>query len=115
MRSALKRSTLKRSTLVRSTLMRSTLAVAEHDDEDGRRPLAGKDPTRRGGDRPDTVADPAAGTHTATDADLDTDSDTDLGGDPVCWLPRVCPECGALADTDPPTICPRCHGAIPGG
>ncbi|MFD6858317.1 hypothetical protein ACFWB0_15745 [Rhodococcus sp. NPDC060086] len=32
---------------------------------------------------------------------------TDLGGDPVCWLDRVCPECGLfLDDRDAP--CPRC-------
>lgn len=30
------------------------------------------------------------------------------GGDPVCWLHRVCPECGAFADTAPPTVCHRC-------
>ena len=30
-------------------------------------------------------------------------------GDPACWLARVCPECGALVDSDPPAICPRCH------
>ena len=23
---------------------------------------------------------------------------TDLGGDPVCWLDRVCPECGLFLD-----------------
>jgi uncharacterized protein YeaO (DUF488 family) len=32
----------------------------------------------------------------------------DSGGDPACWLPRVCPECGALADGEPPASCPRC-------
>ena len=30
------------------------------------------------------------------------------GGDPVCWMSRVCPECGGLADHDPPVVCPRC-------
>jgi rubrerythrin len=35
----------------------------------------------------------------------------DQGGEPVCWLPRVCPECGRLAD-DPPTRCPRCGAEI---
>ncbi len=38
----------------------------------------------------------------------------DAPGDPVCWLRRVCPHCGALADTDPPTTCPQCHAALPG-
>jgi uncharacterized protein YeaO (DUF488 family) len=35
------------------------------------------------------------------------------GGDPVCWLPRVCQQCGSMADADPPTICPVCHAAMP--
>lgn len=33
---------------------------------------------------------------------------TDEGGDPACWLARVCPACGRLADEDPPTRCPAC-------
>ena len=37
----------------------------------------------------------------------------DNPGDPACWLKRVCPECGALADADPPTTCPQCHAAMP--
>jgi rubrerythrin len=37
----------------------------------------------------------------------------DLPGDPACWLKRVCPACGTLADADPPTTCPRCNAAIP--
>jgi hypothetical protein len=35
----------------------------------------------------------------------------DMGGDPVCWLHRVCAECGRLADEDPPTRCANC-GAL---
>jgi uncharacterized protein YeaO (DUF488 family) len=35
-------------------------------------------------------------------------------GDPACWLRRVCPACGTIADADPPTTCPQCHAAIPG-
>ncbi|MGD0373515.1 MAG: hypothetical protein ABSB01_02855 [Streptosporangiaceae bacterium] len=38
----------------------------------------------------------------------------DSAGDPVCWLRRVCPQCGALSDTDPPTDCRQCHTAMPG-
>jgi len=34
-------------------------------------------------------------------------------GDAVCWLRRVCPSCGTLADVDPPTTCAHCHTAIP--
>jgi len=36
----------------------------------------------------------------------------DAGGDPACWLPRVCPACGRLADEDPPTRCPACGELI---
>jgi hypothetical protein len=38
----------------------------------------------------------------------------DRPGDPVCWLPRVCQVCGALADEDPPTTCRRCGTEMPG-
>jgi hypothetical protein len=34
-------------------------------------------------------------------------------GDPVCLLRRVCPACGAVADTDPPTVCPACGTGMP--
>lgn len=33
------------------------------------------------------------------------------GGDPVCWLGRVCPECGALVEFG--TVCPRCDSPLP--
>lgn|SRR5487761_121674 len=36
------------------------------------------------------------------------------GGDPACWQKRVCPNCGALADSDPPTVCAECRHRIPG-
>jgi hypothetical protein len=36
------------------------------------------------------------------------------GGDPACWLRRVCQHCGSMADEDPPTTCPACHAAMPG-
>jgi membrane protease subunit (stomatin/prohibitin family) len=39
------------------------------------------------------------------------------GGDPACWAALVCPNCGALADTDGaagrPDACPRCGEAYP--
>jgi uncharacterized protein YeaO (DUF488 family) len=35
------------------------------------------------------------------------------GGDPACWLNRVCPRCGSMADAGPPTTCPQCHQPIP--
>lgn len=41
-------------------------------------------------------------------------ADDDLGGDPVCWLDRVCPDCGAFRD-DVDAPCPRCgHDAEDG-
>lgn len=33
------------------------------------------------------------------------------GGDPVCWLHLVCPDCGHLPDDPAASICPRC-GAL---
>jgi len=35
-------------------------------------------------------------------------------GDPACLLRRVCQACGAVADTDPPTVCPECGSEMPG-
>jgi rubrerythrin len=37
----------------------------------------------------------------------------DEGGDPACWLRRVCPACGRMADEDPPTRCPACGAELP--
>lgn len=31
---------------------------------------------------------------------MTTDDENDTGGDPACWLHRVCPECGALVEGD---------------
>ena len=36
----------------------------------------------------------------------------DGGGDPACWLNRVCAACGRLADEDPPTRCPACGAEV---
>jgi uncharacterized protein YeaO (DUF488 family) len=41
-----------------------------------------------------------------------SDLATDVPGDPACWLRRVCPVCGTIAESDPPVTCPRCHAAI---
>jgi rubrerythrin len=38
----------------------------------------------------------------------------DRPGEPVCLLPWVCQACGAMAESDPPTTCPRCGSEIPG-
>jgi hypothetical protein len=43
--------------------------------------------------------------------------DPDEGGDAVCWLGQLCPECGAMPDrgpsADPPDRCWRCGAAAP--
>lgn len=36
----------------------------------------------------------------------------DEGGDPACWLERVCEECGRLRERPGPTACEHC-GAVP--
>jgi rubrerythrin len=40
-------------------------------------------------------------------------TEADPPGDPACWLKRVCPSCGSIAEADPPTTCPSCRAAIP--
>ncbi|MEQ7126587.1 hypothetical protein ABN034_18910 [Actinopolymorpha sp. B11F2] len=36
------------------------------------------------------------------------------GGDPVCWLHLLCPECGAMVeDQPPPDHCVRCGAELP--
>jgi rubrerythrin len=38
----------------------------------------------------------------------------DRGGDPVCWMHRVCPECGRFAESeDEPRVCPECGAELP--
>ncbi|OEV05169.1 hypothetical protein [Streptomyces oceani] len=34
------------------------------------------------------------------------------GGESACWLDRVCPECGRLAEAAPPTVCARCGASM---
>ena len=36
----------------------------------------------------------------------------DEGGDAACWLQRVCPECGRMAEEDPPTTCAACGAEL---
>jgi hypothetical protein len=36
-------------------------------------------------------------------------------GDAPCLLRRVCPECGSVSDSDPPTTCPQCGTTLPAG
>lgn len=33
-------------------------------------------------------------------------------GEPVCWLDRVCDECGALVEGDLPAVCWRCGAEV---
>jgi uncharacterized protein len=39
--------------------------------------------------------------------------DHDLGGESVCWLDRVCPACGRLAEDRTSPTCPDCGSALP--
>ena len=43
----------------------------------------------------------------------DAPAGSDLGGDPVCWLSQVCPECGLFVESAPPAVCGRCGASIP--
>ncbi len=52
--------------------------------------------------------DERAARHPAGEAERGETAPGPQGGDPVCWLHRVCPECGAFSDTAPPTVCHRC-------
>lgn len=36
------------------------------------------------------------------------------GGDPACWLSRVCPECGHFAEREPAQLCACCGARLPG-
>lgn len=47
--------------------------------------------------------DPATGDPATGDLRADQ-----LGGDPVCWLERVCDRCGGLSDGPPGPRCDRC-------
>lgn len=37
------------------------------------------------------------------------------GGDPACWLGRVCDTCGAIPDGLSAPVCTRCGGPAPEG
>lgn len=53
-----------------------------------------------------TAGDPNRGTDTATDTA--TEAHTDTGGDPACWLNRVCENCGRFVDDPDADVCPAC-------
>jgi hypothetical protein len=48
----------------------------------------------------------------ARDASVEAD-EFERPGDAACWLRRVCPDCGTLAEVDPPAICEQCKQQIP--
>jgi predicted amidophosphoribosyltransferase len=37
----------------------------------------------------------------------------DEPGDAVCWLPQLCPECGAMPTGEQPERCWRCGAELP--
>ncbi|WP_432523727.1 hypothetical protein [Kineococcus sp. SYSU DK006] len=37
----------------------------------------------------------------------------EVGGESVCWLERVCPACGRLAEDPAARECPRCAHELP--
>lgn len=41
-----------------------------------------------------------------------TAPEPDEGGEAACWLPRVCPSCGQLGDSDRPATCGVCGAEI---
>ncbi|WP_199727275.1 hypothetical protein [Cryobacterium tepidiphilum] len=47
------------------------------------------------------------------DAGRDDDAPDDMpSGDPACWLPQVCAECGAFVEAPLPTLCWRCGAEV---
>lgn len=42
-------------------------------------------------------------------------ADDGEGGDPVCWLHRLCPECAAVPSDDTADRCWRCGAELPDG
>jgi rubrerythrin len=48
-----------------------------------------------------------------TEPQADGEEAEDLGGDPACWVNRVCPECGLLVEQRNLAACPRCDTQLP--
>jgi hypothetical protein len=61
---------------------------------------------------PGNEASPAAPARQARPAPAES---VELPGDSVCWLRLVCPECGTIAETEPPAKCPQCGALIEAG
>jgi rubrerythrin len=56
--------------------------------------------------------DPSTRPDAASHLGPDSHADEDRPGDAVCWLRLVCTECGAIAEQEPPAICPQCGARI---
>jgi hypothetical protein len=41
------------------------------------------------------------------------DGPTEEIGDPVCWLARVCPDCGRLSEDRSADVCANCGADLP--
>jgi hypothetical protein len=41
---------------------------------------------------------------------VERDDELTPAGDPACWLPQLCAECGAVVDGPPGAACQRCGG-----
>jgi hypothetical protein len=76
------------------------------DQAPGIRATRGDETTRSAGISHGAGTTPGAGTGRPAE---------DRPGDPACLLRRVCPACGAVADHDPPTVCPQCQADMPAG
>ncbi|MEP6462730.1 MAG: hypothetical protein ABJC62_04795 [Frankiaceae bacterium] len=44
---------------------------------------------------------------------MGTEETGEVIGDPVCWLARVCPDCGRLAEDRYADLCSVCGGDLP--
>jgi len=62
-----------------------------------------------------TNGTPAASDAPPADDQKQTAQETELPGDSVCWLRLVCPECGTMAEAEPPTKCPQCGAQLEAG
>ncbi|WP_042450911.1 hypothetical protein [Streptacidiphilus jiangxiensis] len=58
------------------------------------------------GGRPDGTTQPTEPT--------DEGGQAEEGGEPACWLHRLCPECDAVQDAERPAHCWRCGAALAG-
>lgn len=48
-------------------------------------------------------------------AQLEELEELEEGGDPACWLHRLCPQCDAVQDEAHPARCWRCGAVLGGG